>query len=135
MGALLSGTVAVLVALVAHDFVTALIMLGVVILVQQVESHLLQPFLMGRAVAVHPLAVILAVAGGATVFGIVGALFAVPLVAVLKTGVGALARGGRPTEEVEEITDSDAPLAPEAPPPHDEAEPVDGDEGAARVKR
>ncbi|GAA0294388.1 AI-2E family transporter [Kineococcus aurantiacus] len=135
VGALLSGTVAVLVALVAHDFVTALIMLGVVILVQQVESHLLQPFLMGRAVAVHPLAVILAVAGGATVFGIVGALFAVPLVAVLKTGVGALARGGRPTEEVEEITDSDAPLAPEAPPPHDEAEPVDGDEGAARVKR
>ncbi len=72
VGALLSGTVAVLVALVAHDFVTALIMLGVVILVQQIESHLLQPFLMGRAVAVHPLAVILAVAGGASVFGIVG---------------------------------------------------------------
>ncbi|PRY15215.1 AI-2E family transporter [Kineococcus rhizosphaerae] len=130
VGALLSGTVAVLVALVAHDFVTALIMLGVVILVQQVESHLLQPFLMGRAVAVHPLAVILAVAGGATVFGIVGALFAVPLVAVLKTGVGALARGGRPSEEVRQIEDSDAPLAPDTPAPNDATEherPVAGD--------
>ena len=117
VGALLSGAVAVLVALVAHDVVTALIMLGVVILVQQVESHLLQPFLMGRAVAVHPLAVILAVAGGATLFGIPGALFAVPLVAVLKTGVESLARGGRPSEEVREIDASDAPLAPDTPAP------------------
>ncbi|WP_432543653.1 AI-2E family transporter [Kineococcus sp. SYSU DK002] len=123
VGALLSGTVAVLVALVAHDLVTALIMLGVVIAVQQVESHLLQPFLMGRAVAVHPLAVILAVAGGATVFGIVGALFAVPLVAVLNTGLTALARGGRRTEEVQEIAASDAPLAPDEPAPHDEPGP------------
>ncbi|WP_432515182.1 AI-2E family transporter [Kineococcus sp. SYSU DK001] len=122
VGALLSGTVAVLVALVAHDVVTALIMLGVVIAVQQVESHLLQPFLMGRAVAVHPLAVILAVAGGATVFGIVGALFAVPLVAVLNTGVSALARGGRRTEEVADIAGSDAPLAPDEPAPNDATE-------------
>ncbi|WP_369056472.1 AI-2E family transporter [Kineococcus terrestris] len=116
VGALLSGTVAVLVALVAHGPVTALLMLAVVVGVQQVESHLLQPFLMGRAVAVHPLAVVLAVAAGATVFGIAGALFAVPLVAVLNTGVGALARRGR-TPEVAEIEDSDAPLAPDVPPP------------------
>nr|WP_240895283.1 AI-2E family transporter [Kineococcus siccus] len=116
VGALLSGAVAVLVALVAHGPVTALVMLAVVILVQQVESHLLQPFLMGRAVAVHPLAVILAVAAGATVFGIVGALFAVPLVAVLKTGIEALARGDDETvEEVAEIDASDAPLAPDTP--------------------
>ncbi|WP_432497974.1 AI-2E family transporter [Kineococcus gypseus] len=119
VGALLSGAVAVLVALVAQGPVTALIMLGVVIAVQQLESHVLQPFLMGRAVAVHPLAVILAVAGGATVFGIVGALFAVPLVAVLNTGVGALARGGARTPEVAEIEESDAPLAPDTPAPHD----------------
>ncbi|MEZ0164616.1 AI-2E family transporter [Kineococcus sp. LSe6-4] len=137
VGALLSGTVAVLVALVAHDFVTALIMLGVVILVQQIESHLLQPFLMGRAVAVHPLAVLLAVAGGATVFGIVGALFAVPLVAVLKSGIGALARGGRPDPQVEEITDSDAPLAPEEPDPTDgtEHEEVEGGTQGRAVER
>ncbi|MFB9375660.1 AI-2E family transporter [Kineococcus gynurae] len=117
VGALLSGTVAVLVALVAQGPGTALIMLGVVIGVQQLESHVLQPFLMGRAVAVHPLAVILGVAGGATVFGIVGALFAVPLIAVLNTGITALARGGRPQEQVEEIEESDAPLAPERPDP------------------
>jgi len=116
VGAVLAGAVAVLVALVAHGPVTALVMLAVVILVQQVESHLLQPFLMGRAVAVHPLAVILAVASGATVFGIVGALFAVPLVAVLKTGIAALARGDdEPTPEVAEIDASDAPLAPDTP--------------------
>lgn len=122
VGALLSGTVAVLVALVAHDFVTALIMLGVVVLVQQIESHLLQPFLMGRAVAVHPLAVILAVAGGATVFGIVGALFAVPLVATLKSAVEALASGGARPDEVAQIVDSDAPLAPDEPEPNDGTE-------------
>ncbi|MEZ0490930.1 AI-2E family transporter [Kineococcus sp. TBRC 1896] len=137
VGALLSGTVAVLVALVAHDFVTALIMLGVVLLVQQIESHLLQPFLMGRAVAVHPLAVILAVAGGASVFGIVGALFAVPTVAVLKSGISTLARGGRPDEEVEEITASDAPLAPDEPAPNDgtEHEDVEGGTQADPVER
>jgi predicted PurR-regulated permease PerM len=134
VGALLSGIVAVLVALVAQGPVVALIMLGVIILVQQVESHLLQPFLMGRAVAVHPLAVILAVAGGATVFGIVGALFAVPLVAVLNTGVSSLARAGRPTEEAAEIDASDAPLAPDAPAPNDASEHLD-DEGATDVKR
>lgn len=90
VGALFSGAVAVLVALVAQGPVTALIMLGVVLVVQQVESHGLQPFLMGRAVRVHPLAVILAIAAGATVGGIVGALFAVPLVAVGNTVVLSL---------------------------------------------
>jgi predicted PurR-regulated permease PerM len=90
VGALFSGVVAVLVALVAQGPVTALIMLGVVLLVQQVESHGLQPFLMGRAVRVHPLAVILAIAAGATVGGIVGALFAVPLIAVGNTVVLSL---------------------------------------------
>ncbi|MCI2238374.1 AI-2E family transporter [Kineococcus sp. TRM81007] len=132
IGALLSGAVAVLVALVAQGPVTALIMLGVVVAVQQIESHVLQPFLMGRAVAVHPLAVILAVAAGATVFGIVGALFAVPLVAVLNTGVSALARGGRRTEEVAGIEDSGAPLAPERPARNDGTEHEDGREPHVR---
>jgi predicted PurR-regulated permease PerM len=137
VGALLSGTVAVLVALVSHDFVTALIMLGVVILVQQIESHLLQPFLMGRAVAVHPLAVILAVAGGASVFGIVGALFSVPTVAMLKSGISSLARGGRPDGPTAQIADSDAPLAPDEPAPNDatEHEQVEGGTEADPVTR
>jgi predicted PurR-regulated permease PerM len=75
--------VPVLLALVALGPVQALIMLGGVIAVQQLESHVLQPFLLGRAVRVHPLAVILGIAGGVVVAGIIGALIAVPLVAVL----------------------------------------------------
>ena len=62
IGALLSGSVAVLVALVAQGPVVALIMLGGVVAVQQLEAHVLQPFLMGRLVSVHPLGVIVAIA-------------------------------------------------------------------------
>jgi predicted PurR-regulated permease PerM len=83
VGALVSGMVAVLVALVAQGPIVALIMLAAVVAVQQFESHVLQPFLMGRFVAVHPLAIIIAIAAGITVSGIVGALVAVPLVACL----------------------------------------------------
>jgi predicted PurR-regulated permease PerM len=91
VGALVSGVVAVLVALVAKGPVVAVIMLAVVIAVQQLEAHVLQPFLMGRAVSVHPLAVILAIATGVVVAGIVGALVAVPTVAVINTIVNHLA--------------------------------------------
>jgi len=83
IGALLSGMVAVLVALVAQGPWTALFMLLVVVAIQQLESHVLQPFLMGRLVAVHPLAIIIAIAAGVTVAGVVGALIAVPLAACL----------------------------------------------------
>ncbi len=83
IGATFAGAVAVLVALVDQGPLTALIMLAVVIGVQQVEAHLLQPFLMGRWVSVHPLAVILAIAGGVLVAGVAGALVAVPLTAVV----------------------------------------------------
>ncbi|MGL5866187.1 MAG: AI-2E family transporter, partial [Dermatophilaceae bacterium] len=62
VGALVSGSVAILLALVALGPVEALGMLGIVILVQQIESHLLQPLLIGRAMRIHPLAVILAIA-------------------------------------------------------------------------
>jgi predicted PurR-regulated permease PerM len=81
VGAFVAGTVAVLVALVDHGFVVALIMLGAVVLVQQIESHVLQPFLMGRFVSVHPLGVIVAIAAGILVAGIPGALVAVPFAA------------------------------------------------------
>lgn len=81
IGAFLSGLVAVLVALVAQGPWTALFMLLAVIAVQQLEAHVLQPFVMGRLVAVHPLAIIIAIAAGVTVAGIVGALIAVPLTA------------------------------------------------------
>ncbi|TCO48321.1 putative PurR-regulated permease PerM [Kribbella antiqua] len=91
VGALISGAVAVLVALVAKGPLVAIIMLGVVIGVQQLEAHVLQPFLLGRAVSVHPLAIILAIATGVVVAGIVGALVAVPTAAVLNTIVNHLA--------------------------------------------
>jgi putative heme transporter len=91
VGATLSGAVAVLVALVTQGPVSALIILGVVIAVQQLEGHILQPLIMGRAVALHPLAVILAIATGVLVAGIVGGLVAVPLLAVLNTAIRYLA--------------------------------------------
>ncbi|WP_328526716.1 AI-2E family transporter [Kribbella sp. NBC_00359] len=91
VGALVSGVVAVLVALVAKGPIVAIIMLGVVIGVQQLEAHVLQPFLLGRAVSVHPLAVILSIATGVIIAGIVGALVAVPTAAVLNTIVNYLA--------------------------------------------
>jgi len=99
VGAFVSGGVAVLVALVAHGPVVALIMLGGVVLVQQIEAHVLQPFLMGRFVSVHPLGVILAIAAGVIVAGIVGALVAVPLAATINAVVQHLASFSDAAEE------------------------------------
>jgi putative heme transporter len=96
VGALISGSVAVLVALVALGWVEALIMLGGVILVMQIEGHVLQPFLLGRAVKLHPLAVLISIAIGIIVGGIVGALLAVPLLAFTKSFVLSLAGGAEP---------------------------------------
>jgi predicted PurR-regulated permease PerM len=91
VGATLSGTVAVLVALVTRGPVIALLVIAVVIGVQQLEGHVLQPVIMGRAVSVHPLAVIIAIATGVVLAGIIGALVAVPILAVLNTGIRHLA--------------------------------------------
>ncbi len=66
-------------------------MIGIVLLVQQLESHILQPLIMGKAVSLHPLAVIFAVAGGSMIFGAAGALFAVPVLAVVNSVVRYLA--------------------------------------------
>jgi predicted PurR-regulated permease PerM len=96
VGALVSGSVAVLVALVALGWPQALIMLGGVILVMQIEGHILQPFLLGRAVKLHPLAVLIAIAVGIIAAGIVGALLAVPLLAFTKSFVLSLAGGSEP---------------------------------------
>lgn len=93
IGAVATGALAVFIALVYNGWVVALIMLGIVLLVQQIEGHVLQPLVMGSAVKVHPLAVVLAVAGGSVVAGIPGALFAVPIVAVLNVMIGYIARG------------------------------------------
>ncbi|MGN6251996.1 MAG: AI-2E family transporter [Marmoricola sp.] len=107
IGATLSGTVAVLVALVAKGPIVALIMLGVVIAVQQLEAHILQPFLMGRFVSVHPLGVIVAIAMGVVVAGIAGALVAVPLAAALNSVVQYLAEQTRVGEDAEQAAAED----------------------------
>ncbi|GAA2549545.1 AI-2E family transporter [Mycolicibacterium diernhoferi] len=90
IGAVLTGGVAVIVALIAKGWVYALITLGLILAVQQLESHVLQPLVMGRAVAVHPLAVVLAIASGGLLAGIVGALLAVPVLAVLNSAMRVL---------------------------------------------
>ncbi len=91
IGALIAGSVAVLVALVAQGPWVALFMLIAVVIVQQTESHVLQPFLMGKLVRLHPLAIIIVIAAGVVVAGIVGALIAVPLAACLNGVVRHLA--------------------------------------------
>lgn len=104
IGATLSGAVAVLIALVTNGPVTALIVLAGVIGVQQIEGHLLQPLIMGRAVAIHPLAVIVGIAAGFILAGIIGALVAVPMIAMLNTGIRQLVR--RPRTEVEKSVEA-----------------------------
>lgn len=93
VGAVVTGSIAVFLALVYNGPWIALWMLVVVLGVQQVEGHILQPVMMGSAVKVHPLAVVLAVAGGAMIAGIPGALFAVPLAAFINVAAVTLSSG------------------------------------------
>lgn len=116
IGALVSGAVAVLVALLALGWVQALIMLAVVLAVQQIESHILQPVIMGRMVSIHPLGVVMAIGAGLVVKGIVGALFAVPLAAVLNTVIHSLSAGGAPLRR---LAADDAAGRPGDPEPGD----------------
>ena len=101
VGAVFTGAVAVLIALVTNGPIAALVVLAVLIGVMQLESHVLQPLLLGRAVKLHPLAVVLAIACGLVVGGIAGALLAVPLLAVLNSGIRSL------------VSDADAEQKPE----------------------
>ena len=87
VGAVVAGGIAVLVALVTQGFTTALIVLGLVLAVQQIEGNVLQPMLQGRSMQMHPGIVLLAVAGGSTLFGIIGAFLAVPFAATFVVGL------------------------------------------------
>jgi putative heme transporter len=78
LGAITAGAAAVLVALVSEGPVAALLVLGVVVLVQQLESNVLYPNIVGRTIRIHPVVVLLAVASGGLLYGIVGAALAVP---------------------------------------------------------
>jgi putative heme transporter len=99
VGAVIAGFLAVIVALIAKGWIFALITLGLIIAVQQLEGHVLQPLVMGRAVSVHPLAVVLAIAAGAVLAGIVGALLAVPTVAFVNSAVRVLLADDPKVEE------------------------------------
>lgn len=102
VGATVAGFVAVMVALVSNGFVKALAVLGVVVLVQQLESNFLQPVVVGRYVQLHPAAVLLAVGVGAVLYGVAGALLAVPLTAALSVVLGR----HRAQPEVEVVIDT-----------------------------
>jgi predicted PurR-regulated permease PerM len=109
VGAVVAGFLAVVIALIAKGWIFALITLGLIIAVQQLEGHVLQPLVMGRAVSVHPLAVVLAIAGGGVLAGIVGALLAVPTVAFLNSAIRVLLADDPAAEEAE-IEAQDGPI-------------------------
>ena len=89
-GMIIAGGMCVIVTLIEHGLVRAIIILAIVVALVQLESHVLQPLIMSRAVEIHPLAVALSVISGTTLDGIYGALLAVPLVAVTNTAFRAL---------------------------------------------
>ncbi|TQF69135.1 AI-2E family transporter [Rhodococcus spelaei] len=120
VGAFLTGFVAVLVALVTKGLITALITLGIIIGIMQLEGHVLQPLLLGRAVRLHPLAVVLSITTGIVLAGIVGGLLAVPIVAVLNTAVRSLL--AEDPEEVPDEVDIEDPHLPLFPAIPDEPE-------------
>lgn len=98
IGAFTAGLAAVMIALVSGGIAQALIVLALVIAVQQIEGHLLYPLIMGRTVHVHPIAVILALATGGILAGIIGVFISVPIVTVAATALAYL-REDPPTPE------------------------------------
>jgi predicted PurR-regulated permease PerM len=103
VGAVIAGSLAIVVALLSKGIVYALFTLVLLIAVNQVETHLLQPLVMGRAVSIHPLAVVLAIAAGGVLAGIVGALLAVPTVAFLNNAIQVLLAPDPSAEADEQI--------------------------------
>ncbi len=107
VGAVIAGFLAVVVALLSKGFIYALITLGLIIAVQQLEGHVLQPLVMGRAVSIHPLAVVLGISTGGVLAGIVGALLAVPAIAFANSAVRVLMERDEDVGEPRETADYD----------------------------
>jgi putative heme transporter len=95
VGAIVTGALAVLVALVANGFVTALLVLIGIIAIQQIESNVLAPLVLGKMARIHPLAVVVAITLGILTAGIIGGIVAVPLVAIVNSVGKSLAASGR----------------------------------------
>jgi putative heme transporter len=103
VGAIVTGFLAVLIALLFNGWVAAVIMLGVVLAVQQLEGHVLQPLVMGNAVKVHPLAVVLGVTAASGIAGIAGAFFAVPLMATVNSMITTVSSGRYKTMDSDHV--------------------------------
>ena len=107
IGAVVFGGLAVLVTLVTNGGTAGIIILIVLVIDNQVESHVLQPFVVGRHVSLHPMAIALTLTAGAVIAGLPGAIFGVPLVAALNAGYKAIR--GKPPEHGGVHLDEDAP--------------------------
>jgi putative heme transporter len=112
IGAFLAGLVAVLIALVAGGVVDALLVLGAIILVQQVEGHVLYPVLMSRTVHLHPAVIVVALAVGGVLAGIIGVFLAVPIAGIISV-VLEYARGEPPPDSP--LTEPEPPAAAAQP--------------------
>lgn len=123
IGAFVTGFLAVVVALIAKGFIYALITLGLIVAVQQLEGHVLQPLIMGYAVRIHPLAIVLAIGAGGVLAGIIGALLAVPIMAFVNSA-GRVLLAPDPAREEAELEAEEGPLIGAEPDPVDDAEPV-----------
>jgi len=143
VGAVVFGGIAVLVTFVTHGLVPGVVLIGILIIDNQVEAHLLQPFLVGRYVRLHPLAVAVAIAGGAVLEGLAGAILAVPTVAVAYAVIrylyvgdadgGVLGEADVGNESVPPGEDENAPPAEERLVP--EAEDAERSQAAERGRR
>ena len=109
VGALITGFLAVIVALLAKGFIYALITLGLIVAVMQLEAHVLQPLVMGRAVSIHPLAVVLGLAAGGVLASVIGALLAVPAIAFFNSFIRVLIAED-PRARNAELKNEDGPL-------------------------
>ncbi|OKL46351.1 hypothetical protein BSR28_07410 [Boudabousia liubingyangii] len=109
LGAIVAGSVAVLVALVDVGSTAAIIMVVVVLVVQQTEGNVLQPMLMSSAVALHPVAVVLGVAAGGYLAGVTGALFVVPVMAFANEAINR-ANSAKALENHSNTTDEELGL-------------------------
>jgi putative heme transporter len=107
VGAVIAGFLAVVVALLAKGFVYALLTLALLVVIAQMEAHLLQPLVMGRAVSIHPLAIVLAIATGSVLAGIVGALLAVPTTAFFNNALQVLLAKDPEAEAEEQVEEAD----------------------------
>ncbi|MGI5156032.1 AI-2E family transporter [Microbispora sp. CA-102843] len=121
VGILFAGGIATLVTFGSQGWVYALIFVGILVVEQQLENHVLQPLIVGRALEFHPLAIILVLAVGGVLGGIAGAVVAVPLTAVIYRALPELRRG---QPAIEPPAEGGAPGAAEAGsqgvPPHPE---------------